>query len=71
MLANERFPQWIKDNQLLQFTRKCSSLEPYQFVGRLLCFHEVQQLVLIYHDDEKKVYNLSLDELETILIVNE
>ncbi len=69
MQANEFFPQWIKANQLLRFTRKCSSIEPSQFIGRMLCFHEDQQLVLIYHDDEKKVYNLSLDELETISIV--
>lgn len=65
-MSTDLFPHWIKDNQLLQVTRKHNAAGPGRLLGRMISYHEDSKLVLLYIDDEKKVYNLSLDEIESI-----
>lgn len=62
----ELFSGWIATKQLLRIEVVKRKTERTSFAGRLLQYHEESDLLLIYHVDEKQIYNFKLNEIDSI-----
>ncbi|MET3290740.1 UNVERIFIED_CONTAM: hypothetical protein ABID98_003310 [Brevibacillus sp. OAP136] len=60
------FSRWIATRQLLRIEVVREKAERKSFAGRLLQYSEENELLLIYHDDEKQIYNFKLNEIDSI-----
>ncbi|RNB90285.1 hypothetical protein EDM56_07150 [Brevibacillus fluminis] len=60
------FSRWIATRQLLRIEVVREKAERQSFAGRLLQYSEENELLLIYHDDEKQIYNFKLNEIDSI-----
>ncbi|MGO0059950.1 hypothetical protein ACTID9_08090 [Brevibacillus fluminis] len=60
------FSGWIATRQLLRIEVVRKKAERQSFAGRLLQYSEENELLLIYHDDEKQIYNFKLNEIDSI-----
>jgi|GEM_PF-3029256 len=61
---------WIQSRQLIRLSLVQKGIGRKVFHGRVLQFSAQEMLILFYHDDEKKVYNISLNEIEDIAEAN-
>jgi hypothetical protein len=53
---------WIKSNHLIQVTK----INQDVIIGRLIEYNEERKFILIYHEDEKEIYNINLSEIYEI-----
>jgi hypothetical protein len=59
MLFKDKFCMWIKSNHLIQVTK----INQDVIIGRLIEYNEERKFILIYHEDEKEIYNINLSEI--------
>ena len=59
--------KWIDDNKLLHLKVIIEKKGRKEIWGRILSFNELQRSLLIYSDDDKKIFNINLNEIEDIL----
>lgn len=66
----KQMENWILTRQLMNVSVVQKSKGQKHFHGRILQFNPDEMLILFYHDDEKKVYNITLNEIEDIQPAN-
>lgn len=62
MIFKEKFSRWIQTNYLIQIRQ----IDQRVIIGRLIEYNEESRMILVYHEDEKQVYNIKLGEIYEI-----
>lgn len=62
----QQIESWIQSRQLIRLSLLEKGIGRKVLHGRILQYSASEQLILFYHDDEKKVYNLALSEIEDL-----
>lgn len=61
------FQRWIEEKKLLHFKVVKVKKGRKEIWGRMISFDEQKGNLLIYNDDEKKIDNINLNEIEDII----
>jgi hypothetical protein len=60
------FEQWIKENRLLYIEVVLKGVGRKKYFGRLIQFDQQQKKLLVYDDDQKKMDNIMVNEIDCI-----
>ncbi|MFC4769436.1 hypothetical protein [Effusibacillus consociatus] len=66
MLIKDEVERWIKTNRLVRLEILKGRGVRQMILGRIIRYDEPENTLLIYHEDEKNVRNLRLNQIETI-----
>ena len=66
----DSFRLWMEQNQLLYLSLIKPKNGKQVLWGRIIKYEEDQNLIILYHDDEKKTYQVMLNEIEDVKPAN-
>jgi hypothetical protein len=65
----KKIEQWISENRLVQIIAVFEKLDRKLIIGRIIQLNRLEGGLLIYTEDDKKVENLLINEIDDIFII--
>jgi hypothetical protein len=62
----KKIEQWISENRLVQIIAVYEKLDRKLIIGRIIQLNRLEGGLLIYTEDDKKVENLLINEIDDI-----